>query len=102
MKRPASTFLAALPLLLVAGAAPAQPAWKCADGVYQQTPCPGGKVVEATDKRPAAIREQARRAAAREQEIAERKRAEKAAAAASAASAAAAPVAAAQKPATGK
>ncbi len=57
-------IVAALPLLVAVNVAAARtPAYQCGDGVYSQTPCPGGRVVEATDPRTAAQRAEARRIA---------------------------------------
>jgi hypothetical protein len=50
------------------GVAQAQPVYRCGpDGTeYSHTPCPGGKVLESTDPRSAAQREEAVRVAAQE------------------------------------
>jgi hypothetical protein len=52
-------------------AAAAAPIYRCGpDGrEYSQTPCPGGKVVEATDPRSAAQRAEGRRIAAQERKL---------------------------------
>jgi hypothetical protein len=56
----------AMGLLLAALQADAgQPIFRCGS-TYSQTPCPDGKVVDATDPRSAAQRAEARRIAARE------------------------------------
>ena len=57
---------AALLLCLVPLGVPAQPVYRCGSE-YSQTPCPQGRVVEATDPRTAAQRAQAKRVAADEQ-----------------------------------
>lgn len=58
--------LAAFVLYAAAGAHAATPAYRCGEAVYSQTPCPGGRVVDATDTRSAAQRVEAQRAAAEE------------------------------------
>ena len=60
----------ALALCLVALAASAQPVYRCGHE-YSRTPCPQGKMVEATDTRTAAQRAEARRVAQREQKLAQ-------------------------------
>ena len=57
---------AALLLCLVTLGVHAQPVYRCGSE-YSQTPCPQGRVVEATDPRTAAQRAQAKRVAADEQ-----------------------------------
>jgi len=47
----------------------AGPVYRCGRD-YSQTPCPGGKVVDATDPRTAAQRAEAKRVAARERKLA--------------------------------
>ncbi len=80
-----NAWILILPLLAAANVATARtPAYQCGEGVYSQTPCPGGRVVEATDPRTAAQRAEARRIAQEErrrgQEMErERRSAEKAA-----------------------
>ena len=49
--------------------AQAQPVYRCGS-VYSQTPCPQGKLVEATDPRTAAQRAEAKRVAADERKLA--------------------------------
>jgi hypothetical protein len=49
--------------------AAAQPVYRCGS-VYTQTPCPQGKIVEATDPRTAAQRAEATRVAANERRLA--------------------------------
>ena len=58
--------IAALLLALGSAAVSAAPAYRCGNGSYSQTPCPGGRVVDATDPRTAAQRADARRVAAEE------------------------------------
>ncbi len=58
--------LAAVVLLATAGAHAATPAYRCGEAVYSQTPCPGGRVVDATDTPDAAQQAEAQRAAAGE------------------------------------
>ena len=60
---------AALTLLFTAIGAQAQTVFRCGS-VYSQTPCPQGKVVEATDPRSAAQRAEAKRVAADERKLA--------------------------------
>ena len=60
---------AALTLLFTAIGAQAQTVFRCGS-VYSQTPCPQGKVVEATDSRSAAQRAEAKRVAADERKLA--------------------------------
>lgn len=60
---------AALALGLVAMLAEAAPIYRCGQS-YSQTPCPGGRVVDATDPRSAAQRAEARRALAKERQLA--------------------------------
>ena len=61
---------AALMLLLFAvNGAHAQAVFRCGN-VYSQTPCPQGRVVEATDPRSAAQRAEARRVTAAERKLA--------------------------------
>jgi hypothetical protein len=55
------TWPPALLITLASAAAQAAPAYRCGPGVYSQTPCQGGSVVEATDPRSAAQRAEARR-----------------------------------------
>ena len=59
----------ALLLCLVALGTHAQPVYRCGN-TYSSTPCPEGKVVEATDSRTAAQRAEARRVAADDQRLA--------------------------------
>ena len=65
MKHAAVTLL----LGLAALAASAQPVYRCAN-VYTQTPCPEGRIVDATDPRTAAQRAEAQRVAAQEKQLA--------------------------------
>ena len=59
-----NAWILVLPLAAAASIATARtPAYQCGEGVYSQTPCPGGRVVEATDPRTAAQRAEARRIA---------------------------------------
>ncbi len=59
-----NAWIFVLPLAAAASIATARtPAYQCGEGVYSQTPCPGGRVVEATDPRTAAQRAEARRLA---------------------------------------
>ena len=60
---------AALTLLFTVIGAQAQTVFRCGS-VYSQTPCPQGKVVEATDSRSAAQRAEAKRVAADERKLA--------------------------------
>ena len=60
----------ALAFCLVALAASAQPVYRCGRE-YSRTPCPQGKIVEATDPRTAAQRAEAKRVAQREQKLAQ-------------------------------
>jgi hypothetical protein len=60
---------AALALGLFAMFAQAAPIYRCGQ-TYSQTPCPGGRVVDATDPRSAAQRAEARRVLARERQLA--------------------------------
>ncbi|HEY0857696.1 MAG TPA: hypothetical protein VGE16_11595 [Albitalea sp.] len=60
---------AALALALVATLSAAAPIYRCGQS-YSQTPCPGGRVVEATDPRSAAQRAEARRVMAQERKLA--------------------------------
>jgi hypothetical protein len=61
-------------LLLLGGAVPAQPTWRCGpDGrVYQQEPCPGGRAVDVADPRSSAQRRAAMDAARNDARLAER------------------------------
>ena len=61
--------VAALLLCLVALSATAQPVYRCGNE-YSQSPCPQGKIVEATDPRTPAQRSEAQRAAASERRLA--------------------------------
>ena len=65
MKHAAVTLL----LGLAALAASAQPVYRCAN-VYTQTPCPEGRIVDATDPRTAAQRAESQRVAAQEKQLA--------------------------------
>ena len=67
---------AALLLCLVTLAASAQPVYRCGS-VYAQTPCPRGKIVEATDPRTAAQRAEANRVATDERRLAAEMRRER-------------------------
>jgi hypothetical protein len=60
---------AAMALLFVVASAHAAPVYRCGN-TYSQTPCPDGKIVEATDVRSAAQRAEARRVAADERRLA--------------------------------
>lgn len=59
-------WIPALALVCASTAVSAAPVYRCGGGTYSQTPCPGGRVVEATDPRSAAQRAEARRVAAAE------------------------------------
>ena len=65
MKLAAATLM----LFLAMPGVNAQPVYRCGS-VYSQTPCPNGKVVEATDPRTAAQRVEARRVVADERRLA--------------------------------
>ena len=60
---------AALMLLFTVNGVHAQTVFRCGS-VYSQTPCPQGRVVEATDPRSAAQRAEARRVTANERKLA--------------------------------
>lgn len=60
---------AALTLCLLVSSAHAQPVYRCGNA-YSQTPCPQGKLVEATDPRSAAQRAEAIRVAAEDRRLA--------------------------------
>ena len=66
MKHTAAVLMFCLATL---GGVNAQPVYRCGN-VYSQTPCPQGRIVEATDPRTAAQREDARRVAADERRLA--------------------------------
>ena len=66
MKRTAAALMICLWTL---GAHAVQPVYRCGS-VYSQTPCPQGRVVEATDPRSGAQRAEARRVAADERKLA--------------------------------
>ncbi len=72
MKLAAATLM----LLLVATGANAQPVYRCGS-VYSQSPCPHGKIVEATDPRTAAQRAEARRVVDDERRLAAEMRRER-------------------------
>jgi hypothetical protein len=61
----------AVALLALSGAGGAAPIYRCGN-TYSQTPCPGGKLVDASDPRTAAQRAEARRIAAKEKRDAAR------------------------------
>jgi len=60
---------AALLIVFVSAGVDAAPVYRCGN-TYSQTPCPDGKIVEATDVRSAAQRAEARRVAADEHRLA--------------------------------
>jgi hypothetical protein len=62
----AALVLATCPLL-----SDAAPIYRCGQS-YSQTPCPGGKLIDAADPRSAAQRAEARRTAQRERQLADR------------------------------
>lgn len=62
----------ALAMFLVTASAAAAPVYRCGAGIYSQTPCPGGRVVESTDPRTAAQRAEARRVQAAERKAAQK------------------------------
>jgi hypothetical protein len=64
-----AALFATLLLGLMTAGATAQPVYRCGS-VYTQTPCPQGKIVEATDPRTAAQRAEAVRVAASERRLA--------------------------------
>jgi hypothetical protein len=59
-------WFTALALACTSASLWAAPVYRCGGGVYSQTPCPGGTMVDATDPRSAAQRAEARRVAAAE------------------------------------
>ena len=59
-------WIPALALACASASLSAAPVYRCGGGTYSQTPCPGGRVVDATDPRSAAQRAEARRVAAAE------------------------------------
>lgn len=66
----------ALLMLCLAVSANAQPVYRCGS-TYSQTPCPQGRIVEATDPRTAAQRAEARRTVADERRLAAEMRRER-------------------------
>jgi hypothetical protein len=62
---------AALLLSLCPALSAAAPIYRCGQS-YSQTPCPGGKLIDAADPRSAAQRAEARRTAERERQLAAR------------------------------
>jgi hypothetical protein len=61
----AALFLSVCPALTDAA-----PIYRCGQS-YSQTPCPGGKLIDAADPRSAAQRDEARRTAQRERQLAD-------------------------------
>ena len=78
------TRIALLLAALAAGAAHSQPAasegntaYRCANGTYSSTPCPGGTQLDVADPRTPAQQQQAKDAAAREARLAKQLAAER-------------------------
>ena len=75
--------LPALLLILGLGTAAAQPVddgravYRCGNGSYSSTPCPGGRMLDASDPRSAEQQRQAREAAARDARMADQLAAER-------------------------
>ena len=63
--------------LAAQGAAGSTSVWRCGDGRYSATPCPGGVALDTADPRTAEQREQARAAAATDKRLAEQLAAER-------------------------
>jgi Domain of unknown function (DUF4124) len=77
MKKKGYTWASILLCLACAfNAAQAQTVWRCGEGgrSYSQSPCPGGKAVEAADKRSAADAQAAQHSVKRSQDLADRMR----------------------------